>query len=196
MADAAKALGHSYLALTDHSPRLTVAHGLDATRLRQQLDVVGHLNELLAPFRILTGIEVDILEDGSLDQDDDLLERLDVVVASVHSKLRMERRVMTARLLRAVQNPTRTSWATAPGDFSRGEADRLRTSTHRPSSLRAPIRPRPSRSTHAPSDRTRPMTSSTTHSRPDACSPSTPTRMLLASSSGHNWDVPEPQRPA
>lgn len=105
MADAAKALGHSYLALTDHSPRLTVAHGLDATRLRQQLDVVGHLNELLAPFRILTGIEVDILEDGSLDQDDDLLERLDVVVASVHSKLRMERRVMTARLLRAVQNP-------------------------------------------------------------------------------------------
>jgi len=91
--------------LTDHSPRLTVAHGLDATRLRQQLDVVGHLNELLAPFRILTGIEVDILEDGSLDQDDDLLERLDVVVASVHSKLRMERRVMTARLLRPCRTP-------------------------------------------------------------------------------------------
>ena len=88
MAEAAAALGHEYLALTDHSPRLTVAHGLDAERLRRQLEVVAALNEELAPFRILTGIEVDILEDGSLDQDEDLLARLDVVVASVHSKLR------------------------------------------------------------------------------------------------------------
>ena len=85
MAEEAITLGHRYLVLTDHSPRLTVAHGLAAARLSAQLKVVARLNEELAPFRILTGIEVDILEDGSLDQDDDLLARLDVVVASVHS---------------------------------------------------------------------------------------------------------------
>ena len=105
MAEAAKALGHRYWALTDHSPRLTVAHGLDADRLRQQLEVVAALNDELAPFRILTGIEVDILEDGSLDQDEELLAQLDVVVASVHSKLRMEEAQMTRRMLRAVENP-------------------------------------------------------------------------------------------
>ena len=90
MAEAARDLGHHYLVLTDHSARLTVAHGLDAERLRNQLEVVGALNEEMAPFRILTGIEVDILEDGALDQDEDLLAELDVVVASVHSKLRMD----------------------------------------------------------------------------------------------------------
>lgn len=105
MAEAARELGHHYWALTDHSPRLTVAHGLDAERLRRQLDVVAHLNAEMAPFRILTGIEVDILEDGVLDQDEELLAQLDVVVASAHSKLRMEEPAMTARLLRAVENP-------------------------------------------------------------------------------------------
>jgi len=105
MAEAAKELGHRYWALTDHSPRLTVAHGLDAARLRRQLEVVEELNAELAPFRILTGIEVDILEDGSLDQDEGLLAGLDVVVASVHSKLRMDAESMTARMLRAVRNP-------------------------------------------------------------------------------------------
>jgi len=105
MARAAADLGHDYLALTDHSPSLTIANGLDADRLRQQLDVVAGLNEELSPFRILTGIEVDILEDGALDQDDDLLERVDVVVASVHSKLRMERRRMTDRMVAAIANP-------------------------------------------------------------------------------------------
>jgi putative hydrolase len=105
MAEAAKELGHRYWALTDHSPRLTVAHGLDATRLRQQLEAVEQLNAELAPFRILTGIEVDILEDGSLDQEDALLARLDVVVASVHSKLRMDARSMTDRMVRAVESP-------------------------------------------------------------------------------------------
>jgi putative hydrolase len=105
MAEAAKELGHQYWALTDHSPRLTVAHGLDATRLGQQLEVVAELNAELAPFRILTGIEVDILEDGSLDQDEALLAQLDVVVASVHSKLRMDSRSMTDRMLRAVASP-------------------------------------------------------------------------------------------
>ncbi len=105
MARAAAALGHHYLALTDHSPRLTVAHGLDADRLARQLDVVADLNERLAPFRILTGIEVDILVDGSLDQDEELLARLDVVVASVHSKLRMDAEEMTPRMVAAVENP-------------------------------------------------------------------------------------------
>ena len=106
MAEAARSLGHEYWALTDHSPRLTVAHGLDPERLRRQLDVVEELNDRMAPgFRVLTGIEVDILEDGGLDQDPDLLSRLDVVVASVHSKLRMESGPMTARMLRAVQDP-------------------------------------------------------------------------------------------
>ena len=105
MARAARDLGHDYLVLTDHSPRLTVANGLSPARLRKQLEVVAELNEQLAPFRILTGIEVDILDDGRLDQEDGLLARLDVVVASVHSKLRMGREDMTRRMVTAVANP-------------------------------------------------------------------------------------------
>ena len=105
MALAARDLGHDYIVLTDHSPRLTVARGLSPERLREQLDVVAEVNDRLAPFRLLTGIEVDILDDGSLDQEDELLARLDVVVASVHSKLRMERDAMTARMVGAVANP-------------------------------------------------------------------------------------------
>lgn len=105
MAQAAIEQGHDYMALTDHSPRLTVAHGLSSDRLREQLDVVGALNEELAPFRILTGMEVDILDDGALDMDDDMLERLDVVVGSVHSKLRMEGTLMTKRMVTALENP-------------------------------------------------------------------------------------------
>ncbi|HEY0357106.1 MAG TPA: PHP domain-containing protein, partial [Mycobacteriales bacterium] len=105
MAETARDLGHSYVALTDHSPRLTVANGLSPERLEKQLDVVAELNAELAPFRILTGIEVDILDDGSLDQTDELLGRLDVVVASVHSKLRMPRAEMTRRMVTAVRNP-------------------------------------------------------------------------------------------
>lgn len=105
MAEAAAALGHDYLVLTDHSPRLTVAHGLNAERLRSQLEVVAALNEEMAPFRLLTGIEVDILEDGSLDQDEALLAQLDVVVASVHSKLRMDSAQMTRRMVAAVESP-------------------------------------------------------------------------------------------
>jgi putative hydrolase len=105
MAEAARELGHEYLVLTDHSARLTVAHGLDAERLRAQLDVVADLREELAPFRLLTGIEVDILEDGSLDQELELLAELNVVVASVHSKLRMEAPAMTERMLAAIESP-------------------------------------------------------------------------------------------
>src|SRR5438093_760343 len=105
MARAARDIGHDYIALTDHSPRLTIANGLSRERLLQQLDIVAALNDNLAPFRILTGIEVDILEDGALDQDHDILERLDVVVASVHSKLRMEKREMTRRMITVIANP-------------------------------------------------------------------------------------------
>ena len=105
MAQAARDLGHEWLALTDHSPRLTVANGLSAERLERQLELIGELNAELAPFRVLTGIEVDILEDGALDQREDLLARLDVVVASVHSQLRMPGDLMTERMLTAIRNP-------------------------------------------------------------------------------------------
>jgi putative hydrolase len=114
MAEAARDLGHSYIVLTDHSPRLTIARGLSPDRLREQLDVVARLNEDFAdlaasgdtqPFRILTGIECDILEDGSLDQEPSLLAELDLVVASVHSKLRMPSAEMTPRMVAAISNP-------------------------------------------------------------------------------------------
>ncbi|MGH9057941.1 MAG: PHP domain-containing protein [Acidimicrobiales bacterium] len=115
MADAAQALGHRYLALTDHSPRLTVAHGLTAERLREQLGVVAAYNRAADnraaenradhQLRLLSGIEVDINEDGSLDQTEQLLDELEVVVASVHSKLRMEGADMTPRMVRAVSSP-------------------------------------------------------------------------------------------
>jgi putative hydrolase len=106
MALAAVELGHEYLVLTDHSPRLTVARGLTADRLRRQLDHVAGLNaQLPEGFRILTGIEVDILADGSLDQDEQLLARLDVVVGSVHSGLRDDSARMTRRMLKAIANP-------------------------------------------------------------------------------------------
>ena len=98
-------LGHEYLAITDHSPHLSIARGLEPERLREQLDLIDRLNEEFAPFRILTGIETDILDDGSLDQDEELLARLDVVVASVHSALRMEARAMTTRMVTAIANP-------------------------------------------------------------------------------------------
>jgi putative hydrolase len=98
-------LGHEYVVITDHSPRLTVAHGLDAVRLAGQLEEIESLRRQVAPFRILTGIEVDILEDGSLDHPDDVLAGLDLVIASVHSKLRMPPAQMTERMLRAVEHP-------------------------------------------------------------------------------------------
>lgn len=105
MARAAIALGHEWMVVTDHSPRLTIAHGLNRDRLLAQLDEIEALNERLAPFRLLTGIEVDILADGGLDQDEALLGQLDVVVASIHSKMSMPRREMTERMVLAVANP-------------------------------------------------------------------------------------------
>ncbi|MEV0977127.1 PHP domain-containing protein [Streptomyces sp. NPDC049915] len=105
MGRAAAALGHDWAVLTDHSPRLTVARGLSPERLREQLGVLAELNRTWAPFRLLTGIECDILDDGSLDQEPELLAQLDVVVVSVHSKLRMDARAMTRRMVAAVRNP-------------------------------------------------------------------------------------------
>ena len=105
MAVAARDLGHDYIVLTDHSPRLTVARGLSPERLREQLDVVAEINDRMQPFRILTGIECDINLDGSLDQEPELLARLDLVVASVHSKLRMPADEMTPRMVAAISNP-------------------------------------------------------------------------------------------
>ena len=105
MAVAGRDVGHEWMVLTDHSPRLTVANGLSPDRLRTQMQIVAKANELMAPFRLLHGIEVDILDDGALDQEEELLGQLDLVVASVHSKLRMPARDMTRRMLAAVRNP-------------------------------------------------------------------------------------------
>lgn len=139
MALSAVELGHEYVVLTDHSPSLKVARGLTAARLAKQLDYVAAVNAALpAGFRLLTGIEVDILADGSLDQEDELLARLDVVVASVHSGLRDESARMTRRMLKAIENPhmdilghctgrmvaNRPAGAEGPGD--RGHRKRLR----------------------------------------------------------------------
>jgi putative hydrolase len=105
MATTARALGHEYLVVTDHSARLTVAHGLDEVRLSRQLDEIAALDAELDDIRILAGMEVDILEDGSLDLSEEMLGRLDLVVASVHSKMRMPSDEMTRRLVRAAANP-------------------------------------------------------------------------------------------
>lgn len=105
MAVTALELGHEYLALTDHSPRLTVAHGLSPERLSAQLELVAEVGEALGDFRLLSGIECDINADGSLDQTPELLGRVDVVVASVHSDLRASSTAMTARMLAAVADP-------------------------------------------------------------------------------------------
>lgn len=98
-------LGREYIVLTDHSPRLKIAHGLTAERLAEQLKVIDTINRHVDGFRLLRGIEVDILDDGSLDQSEEMLARLDVRVASVHSKLKMSKDAMTRRMIAAVTNP-------------------------------------------------------------------------------------------
>lgn len=104
MARAAALVGLEYLVISDHSPNLTIANGLSVERLTEQLGVLDELNER-SGIRLLSGIEVDILLDGALDQTPAMLGRLDMVVASVHSKLRMESREMTERMLRAIAHP-------------------------------------------------------------------------------------------
>ena len=184
---AARDLGHDYMVLTDHSPRLTVANGLTAERLRAQLVEVALLNEELAPFRILTGIEVDILEDGALDQDDELLAQLDLVVASVHSKLRMPRRPMTERMLAAIRNPHTNVLGHCTGRMVTGHAGSGRSPSSTPDvRLRRPAGGTASRwrSTPGRSGSTRRSGCSGRRSRPAACSRSTPTRTRRASSTG------------
>jgi DNA polymerase (family 10) len=104
MAKAAKERGYGYIALTDHSQRVTVAHGLNAERLRRQINEIDRLNSTLRNFTVLKGLEVDILADGRLDLPDEVLSRLDIVVASIHYKFDLPREKQTERLIRAMDN--------------------------------------------------------------------------------------------
>jgi len=105
MAKAARKRGYEYLAITDHSRRMTMVHGLNAARLAQQIWNIDRLNEKLSGFRILKSIEVDILENGELDLADDILKELDVVVGAVHSLFTLSREKQTERIMRAMDNP-------------------------------------------------------------------------------------------
>jgi putative hydrolase len=105
MAQGAAALGYRYLGITDHSPRITVVHGLNAERLVAQSREMAEVQKQVEGVTLLQGIEVDILEDGSLDLPDAVLEILDIVIASPHVKLRQEPAAMTERMMRAVSHP-------------------------------------------------------------------------------------------
>jgi len=124
MAETAIEIGRDYLVITDHSPRLTIANGLSTERLMAQVDEIAALNAELAPFRILTGIEVDINEDGSLDQSPEVLDRLDVVVGSVHSELRMPERPMTRRMVTALADPNLDVLGHCTGRMNAGRRNR------------------------------------------------------------------------
>ena len=104
MALAAKQAGLKYLAVTDHSQRLTVVHGLDKKRLQQQLEEIDKLRSKLSGITILKGIEVDILEDGRLDLPDSILSKLDLVIGAVHTKFKLPRKKQTTRILRAMDS--------------------------------------------------------------------------------------------
>jgi len=129
MAVTAMDLGHEYQVLTDHSPRLKVANGLSSERLLQQLRVVEEINSAVGEydlskngkFRLLKGIEVDILDDGSLDQSAEMLSQLDLRVASVHSKLAMSAAPMTRRMIAAVENPYTNVLGHCTGRLVEGE---------------------------------------------------------------------------
>lgn len=120
MAATAAMLGHEYLAVTDHSPRLKVAHGLDARRLADQWARIEALNQT-SPIRVLKGIEVDILQDGTLDQEPRMLAGLEIVVSSVHSKLAMEPGPMTRRMVTAIANPRTNVLGHLTGRLIEGE---------------------------------------------------------------------------
>jgi DNA polymerase (family X) len=105
MAEAARALGYDYIALTDHSKAVTVAHGMDEKRTLEQIRRIREAGKRVGGIRLLAGIEVDILKNGALDLADDVLAQLDVVVASVHSYMNLDRLAMTERLLAAIENP-------------------------------------------------------------------------------------------
>jgi putative hydrolase len=193
MAFTAIELGHDYLVLTDHSPRLTVARGLSPERLRRQLGVVEAVNQHLsgAGFTLLKGIEVDILDDGSLDQDDELLGRLDLRVASVHSKLKMDSAAMTRRMIGAIRNPRTnvlghcTGRLVTGGRGTRGQSSRrARSTTWR------------SRSTPVPSVATRPPDCSSSPATWAACSRSTATPTRRDSSTSRSTAANAPSRRA
>jgi len=105
MAEAARALGHAYIAITDHSKAVTVANGLDEKRMAAHIKKIHAANEKGLGIRVLAGAEVDILKDGALDYSDELLAQLDVVVCSIHSYFNLEREAMTERMLAAIENP-------------------------------------------------------------------------------------------
>ena len=105
MAEAARSRGYSYLAITDHSQSAFYANGLKPERVREQWEEIDRLNREQTDFRILKGIESDILSDGSLDYEDELLKGFDLIIASIHSNLRMDREKATQRLIKAVENP-------------------------------------------------------------------------------------------
>lgn len=185
---AAAELGHEWAVLTDHSPRLTVANGLSPERLRRQLEVVAEANERWAPFRLLTGIECDILEDGSLDQEEELLAQLDVVVVSVHSKLRMDAPAMTRRMVAAVRNPHADVLGHCTGRLvtGGGASGPSRSSTRTRSSPPVPSRTPPSRSTAVPNAWIRRAGCCGARSTRAPSSPSTPTRTPPASWTGRS----------
>ncbi len=105
MARAAQEMGYEYIAITDHSAYLGMVQGLDADALAQQIDAIDALNDRLEDFRVLKSIEVDILEDGALDLPDEILQRLDLRICSIHSKFGLSREQQTERILRAMDNP-------------------------------------------------------------------------------------------
>ena len=105
MARACRALGYEYFAVTDHSKALAVTNGLDASRLRQQAEEIGDLQSGFPDLRILHGVECDIMEDGSLDLEDDILHELDIVIISVHSGFHLDKIAQTDRIIRALQHP-------------------------------------------------------------------------------------------
>lgn len=105
MIDAAKEIGYEYIAITDHSKKVTVANGLDADRVRKQIDKIDEINDELGDILILKSIEVDILEDGSLDLPDDVLEKLDLTICSIHSKFNLSQEKQTERIITAMDNP-------------------------------------------------------------------------------------------
>jgi hypothetical protein len=194
MAETAAAIGHDYMVLTDHSPRLTVARGLSAERLADQLDVVAEINARMAAFRLLTGIEVDINEDGSLDQTAEMLGRVDVVVASVHSKLRMPAKEMTPRMVAAIANPHADILGHCTGRLITGGRGRRPESTFDAEIVFAAcerfgvaveINSRPER--QDPPERL-----CAWQSRPAASSPSTPTRTHPVSWTGSCSAAPGP----
>ncbi|GAC1669229.1 MAG: DNA polymerase/3'-5' exonuclease PolX [Candidatus Acidiferrum sp.] len=105
MAEAARELGHQYIAITDHSKSITIANGLDETRLVAHLKALREINKKNLGIRVLTGSEVDILKDGTLDYADEFLAQIEVVVCSIHSYFNLDRAAMTERMLAAIENP-------------------------------------------------------------------------------------------